>query len=236
MNLKTGSAARDGASLLPLLGLALASAIGVVAYLVSEVLQGEAIEFDSTLILALRRPDDPGSLIGPSWLLQSAIDISALGGATLLWLLGGAATIFLVYIRRRTEAACLAASVVGASVLNLGLKSVFHRARPDLVPQLIDVTHASFPSGHAMISAAIYLTIGVSLAETQPRPAARAFLISFCVLLVVLIGASRVLLGVHWPSDVLAGWCLGAIWAVVVLGAERLIRRRLVGRALQHVA
>jgi undecaprenyl-diphosphatase len=88
------------------------------------------------------------------------------------------------------------------------------------------VSNASFPSGHAMISAAIYLTIGAMLSELQPRRAARIFLMSFATLLVLLIGCSRIYLGVHWPSDVLAGWCLGSVWALIVFAANRTLRRQ----------
>ena len=122
------------------------------------------------------------------------------------------------------------ASVVGASVLNAGLKSLLHRPRPELVPHLAVVSNASFPSGHAMISAAIYLTLGAMLAETQPRRSARIFLMLFSALLVLAIGLSRIYLGVHWPSDVLAGWCLGSVWALVVFVANRTLRARTLDR------
>ena len=88
------------------------------------------------------------------------------------------------------------------------------------MPHLAMVSNASFPSGHAMISAAIYLTIGAMLAEAQQRRSARLFLMIFAGLLVILIGCSRIYLGVHWPSDVLAGWCLGSIWALFAFSGE----------------
>ena len=210
----------------PVLSLLGAAALGLVAVLVDEITEGNSFRFDDALLIALRRPGDLDRPIGPAWLLQSAIDLSALGGFTLQWLLGGASGLFLIYIKRRAEAAWLAGSVVGASVLNAGLKSMLHRPRPELVPHLANVSNASFPSGHAMISAAIYLTIGAMLAETQPRRSARIFLMAFAGLLVLLIGVSRIYLGVHWPSDVLAGWCLGSVWALVVFVANRTLRAR----------
>jgi undecaprenyl-diphosphatase len=211
----------------PMLALGVIGSIGLAGYLIEEVAEGESFSFDKALILALRRPDALDTPIGPAWLRQSAIDISALGGFTVLWLMGAAAIGLLLYVRRRTEAACLAASLIGAFLLNSALKVYFDRPRPNIVPHLADVTNASFPSGHAMISAAIYLTIGITLAESLKRRAARAYVMSLAVLLVLLIGASRVYLGVHWPSDVLAGWALGAAWAMVVFAAERLLRRAL---------
>ena len=210
----------------PALGLLALAALGLVAMLVDEIAEGGSFKLDDALLIALRQPGHLDRPIGPTWLLQSAIDLSALGGFTLQWLLGSACGLFLVYIGRRAEAAWLAGSVVGASVLNAGLKSMLHRPRPELVPHLANVSNASFPSGHAMISAAIYLTIGAMLAETQPRRSARIVLMAFAGLLVLLIGASRIYLGVHWPSDVLAGWALGSVWALVVFGANRTLRHR----------
>ncbi len=171
----------------------------------------------------------PGHLertIGPPWLALSAIDLSALGGFTLLWLFGALVLSFLVFTRRRAEAAWLFASLAGASLLDASLKAVLHRARPMVVPHLTLVSNASFPSGHAMISAAIYLTIAAMLAEAQRTVAARVYLMSAATLIVLLIGCSRVFLGVHWPSDVLAGWCLGGLWAAIVFAANRALRRR----------
>ena len=210
----------------PALVIAALAALGVVAVLMESIAEGGSFRFDTALLVALRRPGHLDQPIGPSWLLQSAIDLSALGGFTLQWLLGGASVLFLVDIRRRAEAAWLSASIVGASILNAGLKSLLHRPRPELVPHLANVSNASFPSGHAMISAAIYLTIGAMMAETQPSRSARTFLMSFTAVLVLLIGASRIYLGVHWPSDVLAGWCLGTVWALLVFCANRTLRVR----------
>ena len=211
----------------PALTITTASALGLVGYIVDEIVEGGSFKLDDKLLVALRQPGHLDRPIGPAWLEQSAIDLSALGGFTLQWLLGGAAVIFLVYVRRRAEAAWLAGSVIGASLVNTLLKSLLHRPRPELVPHLATVSNASFPSGHAMISAAIYLTIGLMLSETQQRRSARVWLMCFAGFLVLLIGCSRIYLGVHWPSDVLAGWCLGSIWALVAFLANRTLSRRM---------
>ena len=224
---------RSARWLWPALGLAALSALGLVGYIIDEFTEGASFKLDDALLLALRRPGHPNVPIGPLWLQQSAVDLSALGGFTLQWLLGGAACLFLIYIHRRAEAAWLAGSVLGASLVNTALKSILHRPRPELVPHLAMVSNASFPSGHAMISAAIYLTIGAMLAETQPGRSARIFLMSFAGVIVLLVGCSRIYLGVHWPSDVLAGWCLGSVWALVAFAANRTLRRK-VSQA-QHV-
>jgi undecaprenyl-diphosphatase len=215
----------------PLIVLVVAGAAGLTAFIVDELAEGEAFGFDAGLLLALRRPGDLATPIGPAWLRQAATDISALGGFTVLWLLGTAVIGYLAYRRLRVEAACIAASVAGASLLNAVLKSLVHRARPEIVPHLTEVYNASFPSGHAMSSAAIYLTIGITLASVEPRRIGRLYVTAMAVGLVVLIGASRVYLGVHWPSDVLAGWALGGAWALVIYGVERSLRHRRAGTA-----
>ena len=194
--------------------------------LMDAIAHGGAFRLDDRLLIALRRPSHLDQPIGPAWLLQSATDLSALGGFTLQWLLGGASLLVLLQIGRRAEAAWLAASIIGASIANAGLKSILHRPRPELAPHLAVVSNASFPSGHAMISAAIYLTIAVMLSETRPKRSARIFLMAFAGLLVLLIGCSRIYVGVHWPSDVLAGWSLESVWALVVFAINRALRTR----------
>lgn len=209
----------------PTLLLLAVAAVLLAAHIAEEMAEGDTFKSDRAILLAMRHPDDVAQPIGPRWLLQSAIDISALGGFTLLWIFGVAGVGYLALRRRRAEAAWLAASMIGASVLDSVLKSVFHRARPDLTPHLVYVSSASFPSGHATISAAVYLSLGLMLAETDPRRLGRICLLAFMCLIVVLIGCSRVYLGVHWPSDVAAGWCFGAAWALVVFVASRWLRR-----------
>jgi undecaprenyl-diphosphatase len=178
------------------------------------ILEGEGGGIDRGILLALRQPGNLSKPIGPAWLLQSAIDISALGGPTFLWLFTAAVAGFLVQIRRWAALGVFVAAVAGASILDAVFKFSFHRARPEVVPHLAEVANASFPSGHAMDSAAFWLTVGALLAHTQKSRGVRAYILTLCVLLTVAIGLSRLLLGVHWPSDVLAGWLFGAAWAM----------------------
>ncbi len=217
---------RSAKWLWPVLWLLALGALGLGAHLIDEFAEGGSYGFDTRLLLALRVPGHPNTPIGPKWLEQSAIDLSALGGFTLQWLLGGATVGFLWLARRRAEAAWLTASIVGASVANALIKLIVDRPRPTVVDHLANVSNASFPSGHAMISTAILLTVGVMLAETQKTAVARTYLMAGAGVLSVLIGVSRIYLGVHWPTDVLAGWCFGAVWALVVFAANRALRRR----------
>lgn len=223
--------ARRGGWAWPALALFAVSLVLLGVHLASELIEGEGFSSDTRLLLALRVPGHPQTPIGPSWLLQSAVDISALGGYTLLWLFGVAGIAWLIGAGKRSEAAGIALSLIGSSVIDGLLKHWIARPRPDLVPHLVQVSNASFPSGHAMISSAVYLTLALMLAESMPRDgwrgrAGRVAVVAFFSLIAVLIGMSRVYLGVHWPSDVLAGWCFGTAWALLVWMGDRWLGRR----------
>lgn len=214
----------------PALGFFVASLVALGAWLAVELIEGDTWSLDTAILVGLRVPGDLHRPVGPDWLLQSAVDISALGGDTLMWLFGIAGIVWLLLVGKRAEGAWIAASLIGSAVIDGLLKQWIARPRPDLVPHLVHVTHPSFPSGHAMVSAAVYLTLGLMLAEGIGRDgwrgrAGRAAVTGFFALLAVLIGVSRIYLGVHWPSDVLAGWCFGTAWALLVFAANRRWRR-----------
>ena len=222
--------ARRGGWAWPALALFAVSLVLLGVHLADELIEGEGFSFDTRLLLALRVPGHPQTPIGPSWLLQSAVDISALGGYTLMWLFGVAGLAWLLMLHKRSEAAGIAASLIGSSVIDGWLKHMIARPRPELVPHLVQVTNASFPSGHAMVSSAVYLTLALMLAEGVEVDgwrgrAARVAVVAFFSALAVLIGMSRVYLGVHWPSDVLAGWCFGTAWALLVWMGDRWLGR-----------
>ena len=187
----------------------------VFAHVVDEMLEGDTGVSDNAILLALRVPGHPATPVGPAWLLQSAVDVSALGGFTFIWLFTLAAAGFFALTRRWRTLAIFLGAIVGASVLDAVLKLSFHRARPAIVPHLTQVDTASFPSGHAMISAATYLTVGALLASGQSSRGVRAYVVGLSVAVTILIGLSRLYLGVHWPSDVIAGWSAGAAWALL---------------------
>ena len=218
----------DRMGLHPLIGLMCVSALLFFAFVALEVASGGGRRLDSAILIALRTPGDLSKPIGPGWMLQSAIDLSALGGFTFIWLFTAATTGFLALVKRWAALGIFLAAIVGASVLNALFKFSFHRDRPQVVPHLAEVSNASFPSGHAMISAATYMTVGALLAHTQPSRSVRIYLLSLAAALSVLIGLSRLYLGVHWPSDVLAGWAFGSAWAllfwIVSRGAEKTLR------------
>jgi undecaprenyl-diphosphatase len=195
-------------------------------WLAGEVMEGDARAFDQTLLLALRAPGNLAEPLGPAWLELAARDITSLGGYPVLILVTLAAIGFLLIVGKRHAALLVLVSIAGGMLLSSGLKRLFDRPRPDLVPHAVEVYTMSFPSGHATLSAVTYLTLGALLARVQPRRRVKAYLLSVAVVLAVLIGASRVYLGVHWPTDVLAGWCVGAAWAMLCWTAAAWLQRR----------
>ncbi|WP_439631360.1 phosphatase PAP2 family protein [Shinella sp.] len=182
-------------------------------YLVGEVLVGEPLKFDAGILLAFRQKDDPAIPIGPSWLLHAADDITSLGGVTVLSMLTILVTLYFVVARKRGLALYIALCIGGGWLVSTLLKIAIGRPRPDIVPHLVKVSDLSFPSGHAMLSAITYLTLGALLAKGRHR-SERIYVIGCAILLTVTIGISRVYLGVHYPSDVIGGWCAGTIWAL----------------------
>jgi undecaprenyl-diphosphatase len=182
--------------------------------LASEVMEGDTTSLDTTILKALRKADDPSRPIGPAWLQGVMLDLTALGGPTVLWLVVLSVVGFLVLQARYHTALVVMATAASGDVLNFVLKNLFLRPRPDVVPHLRDVSGTtSFPSGHAMESAIIYLTLGAMLMQLAERRLTKIYCIGLAVFLTLLVGISRVYLGVHYPTDVVAGWMFGFFWA-----------------------
>lgn len=177
--------------------------------------RGEFLEAENRLIRSLRHADDPNQLIGPPWLAEFARDITALGGGSVLTVLTLLILGFLLISRRPRTALLVLLATLGGWGLNAGLKEMFGRERPSVVPHLMIEHSASFPSGHSMISSIFYLTMGSILAQTMARRREKIYLIHAALLLAFAIGCSRVYLGVHYPTDVLAGWAGGTAWALL---------------------
>ncbi len=210
------------------LTIVLAIAVALLAFLAiaDEVMEGETGAFDETLLLALRVPTDTHDPLGPRWLEQAAGDVTALGSVTVLALITLAAVGFLFADGKPRTALLVIASVGGGTLLSTLLKLGYDRPRPDLVPHGVEVYTASFPSGHALGAAVVFLTLGGLLSWSQPRRRIKIYILSTAVLLTILVGVSRVYLGVHWPTDVLAGWTIGAAWALAWSGVALVLARR----------
>lgn len=191
------------------------TAVGLLAFgvIAGEVLDGDTGAFDRRLLLALRVPGNPTDPIGPTWFEETMRDITALGSTGVLGIMVLVVFGFLWMAERRHAAWLVLGAVVSGLAMSQLAKLGFSRPRPDLVPHGTVVHTASFPSGHATMSALIYLTLGALLARTQARRRIKVYVLTVAVLLALLVGISRIYLGVHWPTDVLAGWALGAAWA-----------------------
>ena len=183
--------------------------------LVSAVKGGQTLSFDSHLLLALRSPDNITDPLGPIWVEEMFRDFTALGGTGVLLFVVLGAVVYFLLERKYRELNVLLVTFVGGLLLNTMLKIWFDRPRPDLVPHLAHVVDMSFPSGHTMLSAVAYLTLGALLARTQAKRRSRIFIMLIAALLTLLVGISRVYLGVHWPTDVMAGWILGSTWTLL---------------------
>jgi undecaprenyl-diphosphatase len=178
-----------------------------------EVLEGDYQHIDEMILTSLRHSDDAAKPRGPEWLEGVMRDITALGGSTVITLLTLILLGFLTLQKEYRSAVLIATAYTGGFILVVVLKFIIARERPDIVPHLIIENTPSFPSGHSTMSAVIYLSLAASLAHTQTKTKARLYIIFVALVFTLLIGVSRIYLGVHYPSDVLAGWLIGLAWA-----------------------
>ncbi|CUH08636.1 phosphatidylglycerophosphatase B [Jannaschia seosinensis] len=218
---------RRNVELSTLIFLALAVlAVWGFAELADEVIEGSTRDLDRDLLLLLRTEGDLSNPIGPPWLEEMGRDLTALGGVIVLTL----ATLLVggFFLLQRQWGSMLYLWVaVGGGILISGIaKEAFSRPRPDLVPHGSIVHTASFPSGHSMMAAVAYLTLGVLIARVLTRRRLKTYVLSVAVALTILVGISRVFMGVHWPTDVAAGWLAGAGWAVLCLLVARWLGQR----------
>lgn len=211
------------------------AAIGLVLFcasvwtfveLADDAPEGDYLEWENRILLASRHPDEPARGLGPWWVPEMARDLTAIGSAAVLTLVT-VIIVGLLLMRQRARAALLIlAASAGGYAVSTGLKEWFARDRPDVVPHLVEEVSASFPSGHSMVSSAVYLTLGVLLGQTVARRREKIYFIGAALLLTGLVGASRVYLGVHYPTDVLAGWAAGTAWALLCWGMACWLQRR----------
>jgi undecaprenyl-diphosphatase len=181
--------------------LTIAGLLFAFGFIAQEVAIGKTSTFDRQVILAFRTSTDPSVLIGPEWLPEAARDATSLGSIVVVGIITLAVAGYLLLAGKPAVAWLMLIVVAGGIAVSDLLK--FAR-----------VFTTSFPSGHATLSAITYLTIGTILARSQPSFAVSLYFMSLAAFLTVVIGVSRIYLGVHYPTDVLAGWCIGAAWAL----------------------
>jgi len=196
-------------------GLGACVLLFVFVTLAGEVTDGDTQAFDTRILQALRDPADPAKPIGPAWLEGSMIDLTAIGGPTVLGLTVVIVAGFLVLQTRYRTALVVAITSFSAELLSNVMKHAFNRPRPSVVPHLREVFSSSFPSGHAMESAIVYLTLGAILMRAAESRLTKIYIFATAVLLTALVGISRVFLGVHYPTDVIGGWIIGFMWASI---------------------
>lgn len=210
-----------------LLGLAgVFSFAGGAGLLLDEVLEGETRVFDTAVLMALRTPGNPADPLGPPWFEEAARDVTSLGSFTILFAVVAFVAIYLFLQHRPRNAWFLVLSSLSGTLVSTLLKMAIARPRPD-VTGVTRVFTASFPSGHALASAVVYLTIGVFVARAASSRKMAIYSLSCAALLTFIVGLSRIYLGVHYPTDVIAGWLVGAGWALLCwIIAEKLMQSR----------
>jgi len=206
---------------LPLLaGLGVALLAWAFIQLSSEMVEGDTRAFDMQLLRAAQSLRS-----GQPWVAEVMRDLSGLGSTAVLTLFTAVTVGYLALVSARTTALLVATAVITGSVGVSWLKDVFGRLRPAADFAELVAPGLSFPSGHASVSAIVFLTLGALLASTRSRAIERTYILAMAALMTLLVGLSRITLGVHWATDVLAGWAFGAAWSMVwLLLAQRFAR------------
>ena len=193
------------------------------ALLADEVMEGGTQAFDNSVLLWMNAHASP-------WLTGLALDVTALGAGTVVWLVVMVASIYLWVSCHRWSAALLWVSIVGSGLINATMKLFFNRPRPHLFPWRVPFAGlSSFPSGHSMTSMVCYATLAYLISRLEPNRFLRRFTFALAALIILGIGLSRMYLGVHYPTDVLAGFAMGMAWAsfcAIGLEAVRYFRHR----------
>jgi undecaprenyl-diphosphatase len=220
-------ASRIARSELAAIGALLVATAGVMTFVevADDMTEADGRAFDQAVLLALR-PSGSADGWGPPWLETAALDLTALGGIAVLGLFAVVVVLFLVLQRKHLSALLLTLGLAGGVALSEGLKAVFGRDRPPAAFQAVETINASFPSGHALLSAVFYLSIGVMLTRAFPRRRFKAYVLGVAVALTLIVGLTRVYLAAHWATDVLAGWSVGAAWAMALWMVAYAAQRR----------
>ncbi|MET3901410.1 undecaprenyl-diphosphatase [Devosia sp. UYZn731] len=194
--------------------IVLAILLGAFSFVADEVIEGDTVTFDRAVTLILRDNGDIMNPIGPAWLEEAGRDITSLGSFSILGLIVILVLISLLLIKRPWAAAYVALAVISGTILSSVFKQIYNRPRPEML-EAMRVFTSSFPSGHATVSAVVYLTLAALLAPLCTNRGVAVLCVAAGIFMTLIVGVSRVYLGVHYPTDVLAGWSLGAAWALL---------------------
>lgn len=190
------------------------------------VTEGETQQFDNYILKSLREPDDFSQPAFPEWVTSAMKDITSLGSGAVIVLFTLIVTGYLLLQKKYYWLMLVLIATIGGAILVWGLKEFIGRTRPAVVTQLIEEKSLSFPSGHSMMSAIVYLTQAVLLSRIERNRKVKIYIISTALLLTIFIGISRIYLGVHYPTDVLAGWVAGISWALLCWYTASFLERR----------
>ncbi len=192
----------------------------------SELLEHEVSSVDRTILIGVAKARAP-------WFTLVAVDLTALGSVTLVVLISPIALCVLLLLKDRMGALQLVAASVGAGILTTTVKNYIDRARPEVVTQLVEVSGLSYPSGHSLAATSLYLTIAIVVSRHLQRTRSQIAILAMTVGIILLVGMSRIYLGVHYPSDVASGISLGAAWALLLAGCFSFFTGRSVARRSQ---
>ena len=187
-------------------------ASGLFLELADDAPEGDYLPIETKIMQGMRHDGQPLGPIGTAAVMR---DVTALGSAVVIIVMTSLILGYLLMCGHHRVAALIAVATAGGQGINLVLKHAFARERPAAALHLVEVSSTSFPSGHAMASSIFYLTMGALLARTAKRRREKTYFVGSALLLTFSIGFSRVYLGVHYPTDVLAGWSAGAAWALL---------------------
>lgn len=219
----SAGARQQNFSLVQILGFGLVAVLCILAFalLAGEMIEGETRPFDMALVRAAQ-----SLIIAHPWVFEVMRDLSGLGSTVVLTIFVAITVGYLALISMRASALLVAASTISGALCVSGFKVAFGRARPDTAYAELVATTLSFPSGHATMSAVVFLTLGALVASTRPLWIEKIYILCAAATMTMLVGISRIALGVHWSTDVLGGWAFGSAWAIVWLFLAGFLSRR----------
>lgn len=219
---------KSGLNEIKILVVVLSVLAGILIFIsiANEVVEGETQHFDNYILKSLREPGDVSQPAFPGWLTNTMENITSLGSAAVIVLITVIVVGYLLLQKKYYWMWLVIIATIGGALLVGGLKEIIGRTRPTVVTHLLQEKSLSFPSGHSMMSAIVYLTQATLLSRIETNKKVKIYIISTALLLTILIGISRVYIGVHYPTDVLAGWVAGISWALLCWYIASLLERR----------
>lgn len=219
---------KSGLNEIKILIIVLSIVAGLLIFIsiANEVVEGETLSIDDSILKSLREPNDVSKPAFPDWVTVAMKDITSLGSAAVITLFTLIISGYLLLRKQYFRLWLVLAATIGGALLMAGLKEFIGRTRPEVVTHLLEENSLSFPSGHSMMSAVIFLTQAVLLSKIETNRKVKIYILSVALLLTFLIGISRIYIGVHYPTDVLEGWVAGISWALLCWYISTILEKR----------